>query len=957
MRRKRFRSVLAMALAISMIFGSNASILADEVSGNTAPAEESITQPPASEEIQEPEEQTPEGTDEGETQQPPANPVQEEQPAGETVPEEKTQDAAVSSDSTDNDTVSENAEDQKAGSEDAAEEPAGAGEEVKLFVSGDTVSYNGAYRQIMVSSNVTGADGYKFTAWLVSADTISKPGDYSTDYYRNNGISSDFTPEMSSTAKGFTVSAANAGKYGVYVAVEKNGSPSADKIVFLSINKAAPISISVDSCSKYYDGTALLPGKAYESSGKELYTNAIKNKNDIDLIKVSGSQNDAGESPISVDVSELEKNYEKVTVSAGKLSVLSINLIIRSKDLKKNYDKKAVTDAERKGFTIEAPGADSAALTKTLSLSVDDFDWDPASLISGDTVTYISNNFSLNSSGEKKLYGAGGEKKKNFARVKLEPGFISIRKKEHEWTSNALTAPVINSINMNAKGFITIKWKAAKTYKDRSKRNIEKTADEKKMDQARYMIYRYDDVNEEWILLNGANRVNENKKAADIKFGQTELTFVDKQAGREARSTYIYKVNVIGYDENGKYGKAKEASYMACRPVALSLATMQHDPESLDLRLSKIRGSKDYVIERSLTGKKNDFDERATVPSQTIKEIEFSGAKLVSPLSYKNDGNLVKAGVYYPAEGVSYTDRPLGKGTVYYYRAYVKTEVVDFAEDGSVLPAKKAVESKVSDVLKAKCRQYAPYIITAGSERFNQTAVAFEKLSDDIIPIGPGTKYSKNKYEILRADSPTGGYKVVATVTGRDLFSDEVANLTEVPANKEVSLNGVKYKVPYPSYIYLVKGVAPEITYYYKVRVVLDKATGVASDPVSVKPVLEDVSSISANVDNYNQVTVSTDFVAGAKQMVITYRATKTHTGEVLSENTCKDSTWKRKTFNIKRDANNDPITKFTIGGLKHGYTYVFYAEPKNGKKHPAVNPKTASAKTKVGAPKITTAP
>ncbi len=129
------------------------------------------------------------------------------------------------------------------------------------------------------------------------------------------------------------------------------------------------------------------------------------------------------------------------------------------------------------------------------------------------------------------------------------------------------------------------------------------------------------------------------------------------------------------------------------------------------------------------------------------------------------------------------------------------------------------------------------------------------------------------------------------------------------------------------------------------------------SDFLSVTPVMDDVSSISANSKNYDQIAVSTNYVTGAKQMVITYRAVKDVAGNELAEDSSKDSKWKSKTFTIKKDKEKNPITTFTVGGLKHGYTYIFYAEPKNGRKHVTENPKTVQAYTIVGTPVVKTSP
>ncbi|MBR1875632.1 MAG: hypothetical protein IJ805_00830, partial [Lachnospiraceae bacterium] len=824
-----------------------------------------------------------------------------------------------------------------------SEDAVGAAEGLILYVSGNTVSYDGTYKTITVSSNLTGA-GYAFNYSIISANEKGDGYKYPSAYKDF----SKFTPkpiDVKNVTGTFTVDAIDAGRYAVSVnALSVNNTTNkiiSNNVVFLSINKAGPVSISINGATKYYDGTPLkVSSKPYQTGGT-LYPR------DQNLAAVSDNLTNAGSKYISTNsVKEyLEKNYGKVTVSSGKLTVLSTNLVITTRDFFKNYDGKKVEQKEREGVIYSSPDdVDIKTLSANLGLSANDFIWDKTSLISGDEVSSSENKVSLNSATYERLMKSG-----NFASIKIKYGTITIQK--NTWTSNSLTAPVITTVKQNNKGWITINWKGSKVYKNKEEKDSKKN-------QARYKIYRYDAEHENWILLNGNNTANEKNKEIDKEYGQTGRSFVDKQAGRYDDSTYIYKVQVVGHDESGVYGMSQPA-YKLCQPMPLEVATRQKDAKSIDFEFSKINGAGMYVVEKSSTNKKDSYVTLVSMSASLIRDRKYSGAKLVSAKSYNDKGQLVEKNIKQPADSVFVTDSPVAENTFLFYRVYATASVTDYKENGMPVAGKISVKSDTSASLKGRNTICPPDILSVGSAKYNQTSVVFEMLSTDQIRIGLDKDCAKDKYQILRSTKVDGGYSVVKTITGKQLVGD-IEGLKEVKKGTYISINGINLTATKDCYLYTFNNLKPEIRYYYKMRAVRNNVVGAAGNYMSVMPVMDDVTSINAINKNYNQITVSTNYIEGAKQMVITYRAIKDYQGNIINEGSNKDLTWRSKVFPIKMDSKTKkPITEFVVGGLKHGYTYEFYAEPKNGRKHetPVSKRKTDQEYTRVGMAKVKASP
>jgi len=942
MRKKRLKSILAMILTASMVLGSGINVSGTEIG---AGAGGGIIQSAASENesLLLPEEKDLGTGEKTESENGAEDKGTDELKPG-SVPEGDSEKTPVAEETggkkaSENEAVSENAEvsgnegisgDEvpEAVDETEDEEAAGATVSPNLFVSGNTVSYNGKDQELSISVNKI-TDVYYVRYQVISANDPSKkdPWDYKASF-SSNGWKKIEGLKGEGVEKGKIEGARDAGTYAVsvdMVSINVASSTSgvvSNNIVFLTVNPAAPISVSVDGLEKFYDGTPL---KASENKPYALAGSGEIYGNDLDRITVSGELTNVGTKRIELDVSAISKNYAKISVSSGLLRVKKSNIVITSRDYFKHYDGKRVEDADRQGFTLKATdeGVDSEVLLKSLSWNNSSFEWDPSSLITGDEVTESENRFRLTRAEFNKVSA-------NFATIRYK--FGTIRVKKHVWNSNSLVAPVITTVKMNNKGWITVSFKGAKVFKNQS-------PDDKRMNQARYFIYRYDEELMDWVCLNGNNTTNEKKKAEEIEFGQTGRTFVDKQAGRLDKSTYIYRVNVIGYDESGKYGMNKNTSdnYKMCQAIPLEVGTRQKDPKSIDFEFSKIRGAASYYIERSSTNKKDSFTEVASMNASSKNERSYSGSKLVSAKSFNDKGQIVSPmGEKLPAEAAFYTDSPVAENTNLFYRVKAVAYVRDFDESGKMLPARK-VESDLSPSLKGKNGVRPPEILAAGSASYNHAVIVFEKLSSNEFAIGYDKEFAKNKYQILKATKVDGTYSVAKTVTGRQLAGEfgDIAGFYELKKGQEILMGEFDYVAEKDCYAATFTNLKPEITYYYKVRAVRNNVAGTPGNYKTVRPLLNEVSWIDAVNKNYNQITVSTDFIPGATQMVVTYRAIKDPVGAVIEEGAGKDGTWVSKVFTIKKDAKTKkPVMQFVVGGLKHGYTYMFYAEPKYGKKH-----------------------
>ena len=956
MRKKRFKSILAVILAASMIMGSNNAAFATEAGGDRTETVQTVSEGQKEEEA---------GTGAAE----PAE-VSSDEASGKTVSPDATEAGAADEGKTEEGSGSE---EKKAVSEDVTvsdnkesvstdsgvsenegvipkaeteEEEAAGADALVISLSADTVSYDGERKSLTLSANKDTGYVYKYKITNAGDETDLNNLDYGT-------VSYNVDRSMRSIKDGgekfkFTVSAVNAGRYAVSVNAYKDGSAvvSANAAVFLSINKAGKVFVSADSIKKYYDGEKISSNsfKPRWVSGNKLYVNAETGKDDTDLIKYkSVSFSDVGRQEVVLDTldKKLTENYESISSSKVYLEIVSVDVVIRSKDYKKIYDGKRVEEKDREGISVSAnDGTNFEALKKTLNLQTTDFNWDKTSLISGNEGVLVSaNKFELTDAAKAKFY-EDGKLKKNFASVKLISGNIVIKKFDPEIPINNLTAPVITSVKMNNKGWVTVKWKKAKTYKGTEGNRYKNTA--------RYMIYRFDEAEQEWVKLNTSSETVRT-------YGQTGTSFVDKQGGKTGTATYIYKVNVAGYDSDRNYGMAKEASYMACQPIALEVATRQKQLNTIDFEISNIRGADEYVIERS--GKKNfkEIQKTVTVSATQIGRRLYYGSKLVSANSYKDDGKLVKSGVKNPAESVFYTDKETSTGISYYYRAKVLAQVTDYDTGG--MPYTRSVESAMSSPLNGKCTVYPPDMMWTYTSSYNKAIIAFEKLSDDIINTKDGAGSKKDKYQILCSTKADSGYKVVKTFTARQLeHPDNIDNLFMIPAGKEISVNGVymtyddgrRISVSCDCYAYYFSNLKPEVTYYYKVRAVKEGIAGPAGIPMTVTPRMDDATSIAWAGSNYNYITVSVGHVIGSKQMVIYYWAVKDERDKAIpSDNKLGYNHKKKKTFTVNYNKKKKTYTeKFKIPGLKYGYTYEFYAQPKNGKEHVSIPPITAQGMT-----------
>ena len=130
-------------------------------------------------------------------------------------------------------------------------------------------------------------------------------------------------------------------------------------------------------------------------------------------------------------------------------------------------------------------------------------------------------------------------------------------------------------------------------------------------------------------------------------------------------------------------------------------------------------------------------------------------------------------------------------------------------------------------------------------------------------------KYAK-KYQVYRAPSKYGKYKLIRTTTSRS---------------------------------YINKSLATGKKYYYKVRAVNGSKKGSFSYKKCATPALKKTYGVKTTANNYNSITVSWAKVNGAK-------------GYVLYQSTCKDGTYTK----VKSIAD----TEYKVSGLTTGNTYYY---------------------------------
>ncbi|MBR1876236.1 MAG: hypothetical protein IJ805_03920, partial [Lachnospiraceae bacterium] len=278
MRKKRFKSILAMILAASMVMGSGVSAagaelstvagagkaveetvsdsgtegrtdagagnpaesVTDMASGNAGDTEDEDNNGGKKEALDNTDKNAPEQTSDESAESVSKDAASEDEvktPAEEGISDNSASDDQVSDNGISDNGISVNDAELTEGSE--SEDAAGAAESLILYVSGNTVSYDGTYKTITVSSNLTGAD-YSFDYSIISADDTDEAHKYPCAYKDfSKGTSANITVNKSATT--IRVNAVDAGRYAVSVnALSKNGtslSIISNNVVFLSINK------------------------------------------------------------------------------------------------------------------------------------------------------------------------------------------------------------------------------------------------------------------------------------------------------------------------------------------------------------------------------------------------------------------------------------------------------------------------------------------------------------------------------------------------------------------------------------------------------------------------------------------------------------------------------------------------------------------------------------------------
>lgn len=502
---------------------------------------------------------------------------------------------------------------------------------------------------------------------------------------------------------------------------------------------------------------------------------------------------------------------------------------------------------------------------------------------------------------------------------------------------NALPAPKSLTAEMNEKNWVHLSWDKVNTYKD---------------------PHRTDSGNEAYYIL---SRYEGDGVWKEI-YRDTETEFVDKTAGLDEGKSYIYKVNVLGRDQELHYGGPEWGTYQICRPVLLSVGSRDGEALGLNVKMLKMKGADAYKVQKA-EGEPKNFADLAL----SVKDVPYYGDKVVSANSFKEDGSLKIPGVKNPVAAVGISDNEVKENVYYHYRVLISAEVTDSVSSGN---GKKTVSqislSAGSAPVEGKTTVGAPGPIRAIATGYNEVWLVFEK-SEKV-----ETGDENDQYQIYRSTEAGNGYEFLRRITGRDLAEagEEDDLIRTYGPEDEIVIGGSRVIHNRACIAYRITGHEPEKTYYYRTRAVQDTAAGPLSEAyVSATPRMDDVKRISANSTNFDRIKVSVEPetkgarpIAGARQMVIYYRALGLMDSEGKDirpggaiDPSSEEGKLRSKVFEIKYDSKKKSYTKdFLITGLKHGYRYEFYAQPKNKTEHITAEPVKVMEYPKAAAPALT---
>nr|MCR5626779.1 N-acetylmuramoyl-L-alanine amidase [Lachnospiraceae bacterium] len=452
-------------------------------------------------------------------------------------------------------------------------------------------------------------------------------------------------------------------------------------------------------------------------------------------------------------------------------------------------------------------------------------------------------------------------------------GTLKVTGSEVNPTVSSNTLGSVNKLaaSVTKSGTISVSWKGVKTYYSKADKNTR----DSKYKKTLYKVYRYNKKEGSWTDL--------------TKTPITATKYTDSRAA--GCDSLIYKVVPYGYDINAVSGNGA-AAYIMAKPLMYQ-AQPNGNYDGIKVEFTNV-GADSYTLVH-YTNKKYPEEVNLISSALTLSANE----QALTSYQYVDKGG----------SAVTITGSENYK-TKYYFK--VKANAYTFDDETLKVTVD---ETGYTSVVNAKLAGASTELVSVSSDYYNSVYVEWKK--DSRVE----TDNKKDKYILYRSTSRAGKYSAVLTMQGNKINSALESGKLEY-----ISANG--------SYKYHFTNLKPEVTYYYRIKVVDEGVSSGLSDYMSIRPVLDDIYKISVASKTTKSMQIQVGSISGADAYrvyytkISDYDPDKNYTSDEIKALIGKVTPNYKK---VKYSRNKtDWVDTLTVTGLTFGEYYGFYVEPMN---------------------------
>lgn len=427
-------------------------------------------------------------------------------------------------------------------------------------------------------------------------------------------------------------------------------------------------------------------------------------------------------------------------------------------------------------------------------------------------------------------------------------------------------------------------------------------------------------------------------------------SFTDTLSESSSVETLAYKVMAIGTDPVGKYGYGYP-SYAVAAPIITEVERTKDDPDEVafDVKLTTIKGAKDYTLYRDLKKSSKNYIERVSHIGNTDgKECEAYAA-----------GGAIKSKTGTPIFQEKIKDDNAISTSVYYYykaKAYYQIAGGDLIESGYSTAARgrittRAPELRVVESLSGTKIHLEWEDLENATDKDGNKIISSSDYYQLYVSIN-GKKWKKGPtLKAGKLDQVTHPSTEKKFFTAAEAIEQGIGT-TEGYYDVDTSTVNVAYDM---------EELTPQKDYSFKVCAVRNKIEGNFSNISTCTTELRDIDDLKVKGTNLTSATLTWKEVEGATGYNVYYTDEITSAQAADKENLSKLDYHCISTKPVyleakdkEDDMNTDEICTYTKTGLTNLKYYAFYVEPVYKKtEHVSAKRMYVAAQTRIAAPDV----